>query len=471
MELPIDYQRTVKAIFTKKAVRNSIIASALILNLSPLFLKDVVNRNAKLALSIAGLGFAFACSKLPKYEYEEKLKKTYEEVETKILKIKTVGSVQRASVQEEISNKVSLAAQIENLPQSFQTDYFAKEYNVTPLIAQYYIENSEEDDEEVVNIPSNVVVNPTVFESQIEHHQTTTESDITWLKKAVLESCFIAGKKNSGKSHLMKWLLSSWIETASEKDLFYVIDPHLDDDEPWLKGLPDSVIKARFCDKSTAIAQIKELHSVLKQRIAQKLTFKKTNSRIRVWLDEVDSYTPEELSEVIAPFIKDIEYQGRKYGFTVVIGAHSIKKGEMGIDSSVTGSMLQVLFSSVATDKNSVLPGACPSVPAIRNQINSYKQENPGCRVVCIVENGEEFYVSHIPNLEIPSLEVARNSEISPYDLIVLWCRKTLEKDGRYPYKEEICRAWESDTGKQLDPEKGLKILLEYLSKHGIEIT
>jgi hypothetical protein len=468
MELPIDYRQTLNTIFRKKAVRNSIILSAVLLNFSPLFLKDVVNRNAKLALSMAGLGFAIACSRLPKYEHEEKLRKTYEDTETKILKTQIVGHIQRASVREEINNKVELAAHIENLPKSFQTDYFAKEYAVTPLIAQYYIESSEDDEEDQQPIKDTVKVNSSVFDAQLDVRQGETESDISWLKKAVLESCFIAGKKNSGKSHLMKWLLSAWIETTTEKDLFYVIDKHLDPDEPWLKGLSDSVLRSRFFDGSNAIAQIKELHNTLLYRIQNKLTLAKTNSRVRVWIDEIDSYTPDELETVISPFIKDVENQGRKYGFTVVVGAHSIKKGEMGIDSSVTGSMLQVLFSSVVLDKNSVLSGAFPSLPIIRNEINKYKLDNKDCRVVCILEDGENFYVSHIPNLELPTFEVEK-PEITPYDLIVTWCKDCKEKEGFYPSRDNLRHAWKKLTNHDLN-DNGLQLLLAYLLKLGIEI-
>ena len=133
--------------------------------------------------------------------------------------------------------------------------------------------------------------------------------------------------------------------------------------------------------------------------------------------------------------------------------------------------MLQVLFPSVVLDKNSVLSGVFPSVTTIRNQIERYKSEYKNCRVVAICED-DEFYISHIPDLELPKFEVKEAEPVdiskSPYDLIILWCKNVKEKDGRYPNKSELKRAWEHETGKVLDNDKGLKLLIEYLSKFGI---
>ena len=317
MDLPIDYEKTLTTLFHKKAVRNTVIATAIALNLSPIFCRDILNRNAKFALSLFGVGFAVACCKLPEYDYEEKLKKTYEETDTKLLATEINGKISYHRTKQEIDNKRKLGGLIENLPEH-QINSFAAEYGVSDILPQYYIEAEGQETAQPVN--QTIKVDSSVFKTQIDAKQAATDSDISWLKKAVVESVFIAGKKGSGKSHLMRWLLSAWLGQATEKDLFYVIDKHFDEDVPWVNGLPQSLVSARISDGSTAIARIKELHNTLLNRIKNKLTLNKTQSKVRVWIDEVDAYSPDELEKVIAPFIKDIENQGRKYGYSAVNG-------------------------------------------------------------------------------------------------------------------------------------------------------
>ncbi|MFM6007512.1 MAG: hypothetical protein ACKPA7_27260, partial [Sphaerospermopsis kisseleviana] len=91
-------------------------------------------------------------------------------------------------------------------------------------------------------------------------------------------------------------------------------------------------------------------------------------------MDEIDSFSTE-MQEEISLGIKKIEYEFAKFGITCMLGAHSIKKGEMGIDSSVISSMLNILFPSVVLDRNSVLSGTFPSLPTLKRMIDTYKKE------------------------------------------------------------------------------------------------
>jgi hypothetical protein len=175
--------------------------------------------------------------------------------------------------------------------------------------------------------------------------------------------------------------------------------------------------------------------------------------------------------EIISNFAKDVEYQGRKYGFSLILGAHSIKKGEMGIDSSVIGSMLNILFPSVVLDRNSILSGAFPSLPKIKSMINSYKSELPSEGRVVIINDDSEVFISHIPKLDLIPIEV--NEDISdghndpvavpnPIEKISEWCNLCYETYNQYPNRDQIKKAWLDLTGNVLS-DKALDLLIEKL--------
>ena len=214
------------------------------------------------------------------------------------------------------------------------------------------------------------------------------------------------------------------------------------------------------------------MHHLLLNRIKNKLTFKKLGITTRVIVDEIDSYSQDEM-EIISNFAKDIEYQGRKFGFSIILGAHSIKKGEMGIDSSVIGSMINILFPSVVLDRNSILSGAFPSLPKIKSMIDRYKSELPSEGRVVIVNDDSEVFVSHVPRLDLVPVEITEGENISdgqnepvtgqnPIERIKDWCNLCFEKYKQYPNREQIKQAWLDLTGKDLS-DIALDLLIEKL--------
>jgi len=478
MNLSIDYNKVQSSLEIKNTLKKLIIGSAIILNLSPLFLKNYLNVNARLLLASSGFIFGLCCLKLPSTDYEEKLIKTYKDTTLKQQKTVLGGEILKHQTQLEITNQQELANTIEKLP-DYQKPYFANKYGVTPILASNYIEeNSTVKNEEipVLNVPKNI------FTNIIERLELSDEISLEWLKKAINESCFIAGKKGSGKSPLMRWLLGGFIVQSNSQDIFYIIDKHYDPDSPWIMGVNENELVriGRIVDGNNAIEKIQELHNLLLNRIKNKLTFKKLGIHTRILIDEIDSYTQDEMM-IISNFAKDVEYQGRKFGFSIILGAHSIKKGEMGIDSSIIGSMLNILFPSVVLDRNSILSGAFPTLPKMKLMIDRYKSELPDGARIAIINDDSEVFVSHIPKLDLIPINIKEDENISdsqnevvtaqnnhqsddinPIEKIKNWCNLCFEKYQRHPDREHIKKAWYELTDKELS-DSALNLLIEKL--------
>jgi energy-coupling factor transporter ATP-binding protein EcfA2 len=468
MNISIDYEKVKSSLEIKNTLKRLIVGSAIILNLSPLFLKNHINVNARLLLASSGFVFGLCCLKLPSTDYEEKLIRTYKDTALKQHKTVLGGEILKHQTELEIKNQQELANTIEGLPE-YQIDYFANKYGVMPILASNYIAENTTVEPELDPVLN---VNKSIFTNTIERHEISDQISLAWLKKAITESCFIAGKKGSGKSHLMRWLLGGFIAQSSDQDIFFIIDKHYDPDSPWVVGINESKLLeiGRIVDGDNAIPKIQELHHLLLNRIKNKLTFKKLGIETRIIIDEIDSYSQDEM-EVISNFAKDVEYQGRKYGFSIILGAHSIKKGEMGIDSSVIGSMLNILFPSVVLDRNSILSGAFPSLPKLKSMIDRYKSEIPSEGRIVVINDDSEVFCSHIPKLDLIPIEVnedigdSQNDPVavqSPIERIKDWCNLCYETHNQYPSRDQIKKAWHDLTSQDLS-DKALDLLIEKL--------
>ena len=478
MNLSIDYNKVKSSLDLKNGLKKLIVASAITLNLSPLFLKNNLNNNAKLLLASSGFIFTLCCLKLPSTEYEEKLVKTYKDTALKQQKTVLSGEVLKHQTELEILNQQELVRIIEKLP-DYQIPYFASKYGVTPILTTTYITENEiaqNEKQVVLNIPKNI------FTNIIEKCESKDKTSLEWLKKAVSESCFIAGKKGSGKSHLMRWLLSGFISQSNSQDIFYIIDKHYDFDNPWIIGIDENELieSERIVDGDKAIEKIKELHNLLLNRIKNKLTFKKLGIHTRILIDEIDSYSNDDM-EVISSFVRDVEYQGRKFGFSLILGSHSVKKNEMKIDSSVVSSMINILFPAIVLDRNSILSGAFPSLPKMKLMMEDYKYNHlPNDGRMVVVNDDSNVFISHIPKLDLMTVKISfdenisnvektefktendTNSEKNPIDKIRKWCDLCFQKYQVYPSKMLIKKAWFEETNQDLS-DVAVNLLIEKL--------
>ena len=293
------------------------------------------------------------------------------------------------------------------------------------------------------------------------------------MKKAITNSCFLSGKKRSGKTFLMKWLVKAYIANCKDSDTFYISDPHYDDvdyDDCWLsEEIDKKLIKNKRLVKSEVetLQMINDVISAGEIRKKQGLTTKKKNvGLIRLFMDEIDSYSTEIQAE-ISLGIKKIEYEYAKYGITSVIGCHSLKKGEMGIDSSVISSMLNILFPSVVLDRNTVLSGSFPTLPVMKKMISDYKNQIlPSDARLVIIADDTDVFISHVPNLNPVQIKIEETENQDDIDNPVLkikkWCDLCYQTHQRYPNRELIKKAWLDYTGNVLS-DKGLDLLIDKL--------
>ena len=474
MNLSIDYNKVQSSLEIKNTLKKLIIGSAIILNLSPLFLKNYLNINARLLLASSGFIFGLCCLKLPSTDYEEKLIKTFKDTAIKQHKTVLGGEILKHQTQLEITNQQELANTIEKLP-DYQKPYFAAKYGVTPILASNYIEENtpiEGEEIPVINVPKSI------FTNTIERYENESNTELKWLKTAINSSCFIAGKKRSGKTYLMKWLLSAYIEQSREIDLFYISDPHYDNvdfDDCWVSPEIDKkLIQNQRLVKSenATLSILNDVISAGEQRKKLGLTVKKNVGLIRLFMDEIDSYSSD-IQDEISQAIRKIEYEYAKYGITCILGCHSIKKGENGLDSSVISSMLNILFPSIVLDRNSILSGAFQSLPKIKSMMEKYKNEElPSDARLIVIADDCDVYMSHIPKLDLIPINIneddniAQNNtnsdDINPIEKIKNWCNLCFEKYQRYPDKSHIKTAWLELTGNDLS-ENALSLLMEKL--------
>jgi hypothetical protein len=468
MNISIDFVKVNSSLQLKNIIKKSIIISSLILNLSPLLLKDLINNNAKILLASAGFLFSLSSLKLPSTEYEDKLLKTYKDSSIKKHKLILTGEIGKINSEIEIKNQIELANSIEKLP-DYQIPYFASKYGVTSLISNNYISQNQSIKNDEI---SEINVNKSIFINKIEHHEIESNSNLNWIKKAIDSSCFIAGKKRSGKTFFMKFLLSAYIEKSRDIDLFYISDPHYDMnfDDPWINPEIDKKLienKRLVKTQNDTLSMINDVINCGENRKKLGLTIKKNVGLIRLFLDEIDSYSSDIQSE-ISQAIRKIEYEFAKYGINCVVGCHSIKKGENGLDSSIISSMMNILFPSIILDRNSILSGIFPSIPKIKNMIDRYKNESlpKDGRIVAIADDSE-FLISHIPKLDLIPIKINEDETISnddnPIDKIKKWCNLCYEKFNRYPSKELLKKAWLDYTGKDLS-DNALSLLIEKLN-------
>ena len=466
MKISIDSNKVSSSLELKNIIKKSIITSAVILNLSPLLFKNYLNNNAKLALASAGFIFSICSLKTPGTEYEEKLLKTYKDSSIKEHKLILTGEISKINTELEIKNQIELANLIENLP-DYQIPFFASKYGVNPILANNYIKNNSDNSNIISDEKTTLNINESLFDKVLKRSKIESNSDLNWIKKAIDSSCFIAGKKRSGKTYFMKFLLHSFIEKSNDKDIFYISDPHYDSDDYWISESIDKKLISNGRLVKSQSDTLNMIHDIINCGIDRKnqgLTIKKNVGKIRLFLDEIDSYDSES-QEFISNAIKKIEYEFAKYNISCVIGCHTMKKSINGIDSSVTSSMLNILFPSIVLDRNNILSSALPSIPKLKNMMEYYKNhELPIDGRMVIVLDDSESYISHIPNLNLADINISKDDNISddnnPIDKIKKWCYLCYEKFQVYPSRELLKKAWFDETNQDLS-DSALDFLIE----------
>ncbi|MFM6001807.1 MAG: hypothetical protein ACKPB7_00790, partial [Sphaerospermopsis kisseleviana] len=106
-------------------------------------------------------------------------------------------------------------------------------------------------------------------------------------------------------------LLKAYIANCRDTDIFYISDPHYDDvdfDDVWIsEEIDKKLIQNRRLVKSESatLQMINDVINAGEVRKKQGLTVKKGVGKIRLFMDEIDSYSTE-IQEQISIGIKKI---------------------------------------------------------------------------------------------------------------------------------------------------------------------
>jgi energy-coupling factor transporter ATP-binding protein EcfA2 len=237
-------------------------------------------------------------------------------------------------------------------------------------------------------------VNQEVIKQELE--KITVESNNDWLQTIIEKnsSFLIVGKKGFGKSHLMRYLARSYVATIGDKDLFVILDPHYDHDNPWLYQNEDELIKREKIVVNNFERKINELLAIIRYRIDNKLFYKTTNSRLRIFIDEIEFFNQfDDFTELV----KVVEFEGRKFGLSIVLGGHSLKKTVCNLDSSIIGSMSILMSSNVALDPVTIKPGLFPSLTVMKKLYNQCPEKTG----IGYFTDGDNFSIIKIPKLDL----------------------------------------------------------------------
>lgn len=202
--------------------------------------------------------------------------------------------------------------------------------------------------------------------------------DYSWVDdpKFVRASKAIFAPKGSGKSFLVSYLAAKYVQ-QNPNGILWIVDPHFnehsdtysndpDDQETvWLNGIPKKELYAgggklkRVClvkKLDDSLRMFKELRKILKHRIDNAL---KKEAPVHLICDEFENrirdWSKEETEEVLK-IIAAVEDEGRKFGVTVTVIAHSIKKMNTGIDSSVIFQMNLLALGGALADTTIAWP-------------------------------------------------------------------------------------------------------------------
>lgn len=423
-----------KTIATKIATRYGIITLSVLLNWSPVVFRDYLNKPAKIATAAIALTLTGCCLKLPDARHETKVLETLTEIELATQREQLTAMATQAVIASEISKDTAIAAGIAAPPSI--ANHYLKKYQVPLLVPEPVLINDDDDAEPVL-------LNPAIANNRLDLPEPSDERP-SWLDTAIGSSVFISGKKGSGKTYLLKWLAQQFALKHSNS-VFYIIDPHYDGDEPWLGELDKTLAKnKRLGNASLLPSAMGDVLRLLDHRKKNAITHKKPDCYpVRLFIDEIESLDNDWICDPIAL----IENEGRKYNITVCLGAHSTKKEQIGLDSSVLDSMMMVLFKNSALDVNAKFSGVFPSKVALKRMFDTYTLARE--RLVAVYDG--DVYVSHVPQIDLNAFI----KKPDPIEELRHYC--TTKQDFN---PATVAAKWLELTGKTLT-ESGLQMLLE----------
>ena len=172
-----------------------------------------------------------------------------------------------------------------------------------------------------------------------------------------LSSTAYIGQPGTHKSVNLKHHVDQIVRLQGLDAIWGICDTHYDPDEAkpidtWLPGIPRDQIPFRKAG-TEAFSALQGFYREFIRRRDQNL--KSENFAVLV-IDEFQDTLPKEQLPKAIEWIGEIIRGGRKFGIRLLLGLHSPKKGENGMDSSVFWSMTSVIMGMTIADPTVAWP-------------------------------------------------------------------------------------------------------------------
>ncbi|MFM6834814.1 MAG: hypothetical protein ACKPKK_12465 [Dolichospermum sp.] len=307
--------------------------------------------------------------------------------------------------------------------------------------------------------------------------------DYSWMDaKFINASKAVFGSKGSGKSVYLAYEAIAFLTHYPDGEL-RIGDKHFDEDQSrWLPGVPTDILLNQFVAKKPE--QILKMFRRAKQLLDYRIDkgIKQNHSECKPFkliCDEFDSFimelTDAEKTEVIN-IITQTQNEGRKYLINITLGTHSLKKEQIGIDSSVLFQMDVLCLGLALADPNTKFPTYFDSKSLLKRQIELQRTLKKSQGFACVVcKLGETANVEVVPFLDLSQFtfdvgsqevqsepeKIPQSADINPYQIIKDW----IEQLGKNPTDSQLIEAWKKVTGIELSSD-ALQLL-----KNKLELT
>ena len=304
----------------------------------------------------------------------------------------------------------------------------------------------------------------------IEELEVDEKPDTSWLDDDFIDaSKGVFGAKGSGKSTFLAYDAIRFLQLHPDGEL-RIGDLHYDEKESlWLPGVPpEQLLKTVIADRTDGILkQFRRARTLVEERIEQK---DRNGKPFKLICDEfvgVMTRLNKDEQEEVLKAIQLIQFEGRKYNVNVVLGLHSVKKGQSGIDSSVLANMDLLCLGKSLADRSTQFPADFDCSALLKEQELTQSRLRSSDGFACVVRKlGQSPQVVVLPYLSIPRTGEQMASptvvdlpedkdtngfkgDVNPVEVIKEW----VQKIKRNPTDQELRAAWEAVTGHQLNAE------------------
>ena len=173
-----------------------------------------------------------------------------------------------------------------------------------------------------------------------------------------LSSTAYIGQPGTHKSVNLKHHVDQIVRLQGLDAIWGICDTHYDPDEAnpidtWLPGIPRDQVPFR----KTGLDAFAALQGFYKEFVRRRDQNLKTENFAVLVIDEFQDTLPKEQLPQAIEWIGEIIRGGRKFNVRLLLGLHSPKKGENGMDSSVFWSMTSVIMGMTISDPTVQWPG------------------------------------------------------------------------------------------------------------------